>query len=289
MPSEITRRDFSGIAAAAGAAFVGSGRVAAGPQADASSAESDDIRILDSHVHLKHGDAAGTEYSADTIVRTMDEVGIHESVVFAMSTTTRRSIEMATAAVEKYPDRLIPYVYALPNYERPAIKEIEEVLDGRLFRGIKIHAGECRLAEYIVDPVFELAAKYDVPCLVDCLGNYPVAQRLATKFPQTKFIVAHIGRYLSTDKKLLDRFIGLAKQHPNVFLDVSGVVLLEKIEKAVAEIGSRRILWGTDGPDKKPDTVTFARTELNKILGLTISRQDKAAILGQTARRLLKL
>lgn len=289
MRLEMTRRRFLTTSVAAATAVAGAGDIGAGRQADASPANSDDIRILDSHVHLKHGDLARTEYPNETIIDVMDKVGIAKSVVFAMSTTTRRSIEMARAAVEKYPDRLIPYVYALPNYERPVIKEIEEALDGGPFRGIKIHAGECRLAEYIVDPVFELAAKYDVPCLVDCLGNYPVAERLAKNFPQTKFIVAHIGRYLSTDKKLIDRFIGLAKEHPSVFLDTSGVVLLEKIEKAVAEIGSERMLWGTDGPHKKPDTVTFARTELNKILGLGISEQDKANILGQTARRLLKL
>ena len=289
IPTEITRRNFVGTATAASAVLAGAGMFAPGRQADASSADSNDIWILDSHVHLKHGDLARTEYPTETIIDVMDKVGIAKSVVFAICTTTKRSIEMATAAVEKYPGRLIPYVYALPNYERPAIKEIEEVLDGGQFKGIKIHAGECRLAEYIVDPVFELAAKYDVPCLVDCLGDYPVAERLARKFPRTKFIVAHIGRFLSTDKKLLDRFIGLAKEHPSVFLDTSGVVLLEKIEKAVAEIGSRRMLWGTDGPDKKPDTVTFAQTELDKILGLGISEQDKADILGQTARRLLKL
>jgi len=51
--------------------------------------------IIDSHVHLKHGDAQRTEYSAEAIVRTMDAVGIDQSIVFAMSTTTRRSIEMA--------------------------------------------------------------------------------------------------------------------------------------------------------------------------------------------------
>ena len=44
--------------------------------------------IIDSHVHLKHGDAQKTEYSAETIVKTMDAVGIDQSVVFAMSTTT---------------------------------------------------------------------------------------------------------------------------------------------------------------------------------------------------------
>ncbi len=287
MMPEITRREF--LETSTGASLVAASELAASERADASPADPLDFAILDSHVHLKHGDAARTEYPTKTIIHVMDEVGISQSVVFAICTTTKHSIEMATAAVREYPDRFIPYVYALPNYERPVIKEIEAALDEGLFRGIKIHAGECRLTEYIVDPVFRLAAKYDVPCLVDCLGNYPVAERLARAFPQTKYIVAHIGRYLCTDERLLDRFIDLAKAYQNVLLDTSGVVLLQKIEKAVAEIGSDRMLWGTDGPDKKPDTVAFARTELDKILDLRISQEDKANILGQTARRLFEL
>lgn len=55
--------------------------------------------IIDSHVHLKHGDAQKTEYRAEEIVRTMDAVGIQKSVVFAMSTTTQRSIEMVQRAL----------------------------------------------------------------------------------------------------------------------------------------------------------------------------------------------
>ena len=103
------------------------------------------MRILDSHVHLKHGDAAATEYTPAEIVRVMDAVGIEKSVVFAMSTTTRRSIELGEAAATAFPERLIPYVYALPSYERPALPEMEEAITQRGFRGIKLHAWECRL------------------------------------------------------------------------------------------------------------------------------------------------
>jgi predicted TIM-barrel fold metal-dependent hydrolase len=243
--------------------------------------------IIDSHVHLKHGDAARTEYTPEVIVETMDKAGIAKSIVFAMSTTTKRSIEMAESAVKKYPDRLIPYVYALPHYERAVIREIEDVLSGKLFRGIKIHAGECTLADYVVDPVLKVAGKYNVPCLIDCGGNYAAARRMAEGFRETKLIIAHMGRYLSTDKKLVDQFIGLAEDFGNVFLDVSGVVLVEMIEQAVRRVGSTRLIWGTDGPHDKPDTVAFARMELDKIAQLSVSREDKDNIRGQTILGLL--
>jgi predicted TIM-barrel fold metal-dependent hydrolase len=282
------RRRFLGAAARIAAVSAGIDAVG-GARAAAAAAPARTSRIVDSHVHLKHGDAARTEYSPEAIVETMAGAGIDQSIVFAMSTTTRRSIEMAEAAARKYPGRLIPYVYALPHYERPVVGEIEAALKGGLFRGIKIHAGECTLAEYVVDPVLKIAARHDVPCLIDCAGNLTAAQRMARQFPQTKLIIAHMGRYLTTDKALIDQFIRLAEQCENVMLDLSGVVVVEKVSEAVRRIGSAKLAWGTDGPDRKPDTVAFARRELDKIRQLDLKEHDKNNILGQTILRLLKL
>ena len=242
--------------------------------------------IIDSHVHLKHGDALRTEYSVETIVRTMDEVGIDKSVVFAMSTTTRQSIDMAQEAVEQFPDRLIPYVYALPSYERPVLKEIDEALSLG-FRGIKIHIGECSLAEYVIDPVIELAGRRGVPCLIDCAGRHDAIERMAKAFPDTKIIVAHMGRYLCTEAPLIDCFIYLAQAHTNIFLDISGVVILWKVQEAVHRLGASRVIFGTDGPHEAPDTVGYARMELNKVRMLDLSLEDERAVLGGSIARLL--
>src|SRR5690348_6165714 len=128
MTNSISRRTFLGSMGAVGICAAGSAL------ADDSAAPKKS-GIIDCHVHLKHGDAARTEWSADAIVEIMDQVGIQRSVVFGMSTTTARSIEMAQAAVQKYPDRLIPFLYALPSYERPVVKEIETAISEQGFRG----------------------------------------------------------------------------------------------------------------------------------------------------------
>lgn len=245
--------------------------------------------IIDSHVHLKHGDAQKTEYSAETIVKTMDAVGIDKSVVFAMSTSTHRSIEMAKEAVDKFSHQLIPYLYALPSYQRPVLEEIDEAISNFGFLGIKIHVGECTLAEYVTDPVIKLAGKRDVPCLIDCAGRYEEIERMAVKFPKTNIIVAHFGRYLCKDESLIDRFIGLAETHNNIYLDSSGVVILSKIKEAVKRVGSDRIIFGTDGPHEAPDTVGFARAELDKIYELNLRKDEEKAILGGSIAKLLKI
>jgi len=245
--------------------------------------------IIDSHVHLKHGDAGRTEYSPEEIVETMDAADIDRSVVFAMSTTTKRSIEMASEAVRKFPDRLIPYAYALPSYERPVIDEIDRAVATLGFRGIKIHIGECTLAEYVIDPVIELAGRREVPCLIDCAGDHEVITRMSETFPETKIIVAHLGRYLCNEGALIDRFIGLAMAHRNIYLDISGVIIPSKIAEAVRRVGSERIIFGTDGPDKKPDTATHARNELEKVRRLNLEPTDQRAIFGHSIASLLRL
>lgn len=245
--------------------------------------------VIDSHAHLKHGDIAGTECSPEEITETMEKAGIDKSVVFAMSTTTRHSIEMARDAVKKFSNKLIPYVYALPDFRMPVLNEIERALRDLNFKGIKLHAGECRLKEYIIGPVLELAAKYEVPCLIDFGGDYNAAKVIAEKFSKTKIIIAHMGKYLCVDANLLDKFIEIAREYENVFLDISGVVLLWKIKDAVDKIDSEKLIWGTDGPQKSPDTTDFAKTELEKLNLINLTEKEKKNILAGNIISLLKI
>jgi len=244
--------------------------------------------IIDSHCHLKHGDAEGTEYSADEIVEVMDAAGIDRSVVFAMQTTTRRSIELASVAVAKYPDRLIPYVYALPHYDRPVLPELQDALEGGFF-GIKIHIGECRLREHISDPVFDLAAAMDAPVLMDLAGDLGTAKRLARDFPDTKLIIAHLGQYKGTNEPLIDEFISVAEHHDNVWLDASGVVMAYMIAEAVNRVGAERVMFGIDGPHPKPDPVSYAEYAIKQINMLKIADSDKEMVLGGSVQRLLEM
>jgi hypothetical protein len=196
---------------------------------------------------------------------------------------------MAEQAVAMFPDRLVPYVYALPRYEKRVCEELEEALSERGFRGVKIHASECSLAEYVIDPVLELAARYQVPCLIDVLGWYAATESLVSRCPRTKVIIAHLGQYLCSDQQLVDRFISLAEKNSNVFLDISGVALLPKIKEAAARIGSNRLIWGSDGPHPAPDTVSFAKMELDKVRIVGLEKHAEEDILGGSLQRLLGL
>jgi len=243
--------------------------------------------IIDSHVHLKHGDAQGTEYSPETIIKTMDTVGIDKSIVFAISTTTKHSIEMAQEAVGKFPDRLIPYVNVDPSYEKSILEEINAAVSNLGFRGMKIHLGYGVPAKEVMNPFLIFAGENRVPCLIDCVGRDDVVEKMAADFPETKIIVAHLGKYLCKDETVIDSFIDMADNYNNILLDVSGVVMPEKIIEAVKRIGSNRVIFGTDGPHESPDTIGFANTELDKIRRLNLRSNDESMILGGTIAELL--
>lgn len=243
--------------------------------------------IIDSHVHLKHGDAKGTEYSPEAIINTMDAVGIGKSVVFAISTTTKHSLEMAQEAVGKFPDRLIPYVNVDSSYEKAILDEIDEAVSKLGFRGMKVHLGYGVPAEEVMNSFLHLASERGVPCLIDGVGRYDVVERMAENFSEAKIIVAHLGKYLCKDEILIDKFISMAEVHNNIFLDVSGVVMPKKITDAVHQVGSNRVIFGTDGPYEAPDTIGFARAELDKIRTLNLNPNDEAMVLGGAIAELL--
>jgi len=245
--------------------------------------------ICDSHCHLKHGNKERTEYTPEAIVRIMDEVGIDRSAVFAMCVSSAEATGFAQRAAEAYPDRLIPYAYAIPHIAESALDVVEDAISRLHFRGIKLHVGETSLAGYVIDPLFELAAKYAVPVLVDLAGRVDDASRIVRSFPHTTVILAHFGRYLCTDHALLHRFVELAEGNGNTILDTSGVVFPWIISEAVKRVGSGRLIFGIDGPHPYPTPEAYARDEIQKIQRLPVSTVDKENILWNTAARVLQL
>jgi len=235
--------------------------------------------IVDCHMHVKGGDLYRREFSADFIVRCLDEAGIDRAVVFSICLGSRESNNLTYREAQKFSDRLIGFAHVNPEEGDLAVEELERAIRELNFKGVKIHFGEFAFSKEIFLPVMDEIVKLKIPCLIDCKEQYNVIGELADTYPETKIIVAHLGSH--NNEKLVDRFIGLAKRKENLFLDSSWSDVPWKIGDAITIAGAEKVLFGSDGPLIHP------LIELTKVKVLKLKREEEELILGRNILNLL--
>lgn len=94
-------------------------------------------------------------------------------------------------------------------------------------------------------------------------------------FPNTTFILAHSGCFE------FEKMVNLLKSHRNVYTDIS-IQPSENIKILIEQIGSERLLFGTDYP-----FVTQAFSILS-VLRATKNEEERINIFSKNAKRLLK-
>jgi len=153
-------------------------------------------------------------------------------------------------------------------------------------------------------PLFELAQRYDIPVFFHTGSGGPNPQSSAPKFrislsdpllledvairfPKLKIVIAHMGW------PFYDHALYMLWTYENVYLDTSAVnwivgkeLFNRMLQEAVDTVGSDRILFGSDQM-VWPQMITPA---VESIRGAPfLSDHDKKNILGENARRLLKI
>ena len=158
------------------------------------------MKIIDAHVQV--GDGYRMKLEAEELIKMMDDANI----AFAIASPVDRFTAVANHegnnylidAIKKHPDRLAGMATANPWFGEAAVDEIKRALDKGL-SGIYIHSvlQGFRLGEHIVDPVLEVAAKYDVPVYAHT-GTAGVAEpfhliELSRRFPTVNIMMGHGG------------------------------------------------------------------------------------------------
>jgi len=167
---------------------------------------------------------------------------------------------------------LYQWVVIDPQNEE-TFRQADRMLQHEKCVGIKLHPRihEYELAEY-AEQVFSFAAKHSAIVLIHPQWTTDYVA-FADQYPNITIILAHLG-----GKKHIEA-IRNAK-HRNIYTDTSGMAMLKNtlIEYAVSQIGSDRILFGTD---------TYAAgAQRGRIEYAMISQQDKENILFHNAKRL---
>lgn len=240
--------------------------------------------MLDFHVHLGKS-SSGNDYTVDDLIENMDKYGIEKSGLSMLNGTDTRVLnDKVFAAWQKYPNRIIPFAYINPR-ESFVLEEVNRCLGELKMKGVKFHSWKCGYSpdnNEMLDKVIKEIEKYNVPILTHT-GTAPLSlpqqwAEVAKKHPNVNFVFAHIG-YLDYGYGCVES----VKKLDNVYVDTSGQVEVQILEKALNDLGSKRVIFGSDWPYK------FVKSEIVKFEVLDLDKEQKEDIFNNNMRRLLKL
>ncbi|MBS3903091.1 MAG: amidohydrolase family protein [Anaplasmataceae bacterium] len=268
--------------------------------------------IIDSHVHIgltdHHPPLKSKEEGLEKLLREAKGAKVSHLIVIA-GFKDRDPYDGSTSEVLRLTKDVknISVVGSVNviRYTKAQLQALEVGLEKKQIAGIKIYTGYQHI--YPNDkrclPLYKLCLKYDVPVIFhsgDTLPGYvqnpkikyshPIhIDEVATDLPDLKIIIAHMG-----NPWLIDCAEILYK-NPNVYADVSGVILgedfkhpysrlvLKRIEELIHYSESHKLLFGTDWPlCRMKSQIAFAKK-------LPLSKNDFEKLFFRNAANLFRI
>jgi len=276
------------------------------------------MRVFDIHVHIQpwhmlnadvlpmiddpsHANAKSILESPENVLRFFDAEEIERACCINYVSPdvmgfTREVNDWIAGFTHAHRDRLLPVGSVNPLHELHVRDEIRRVLDLGI-RMIKIHPPHQLFAPNAYrGELWQLAEVYrecearGVPVMFHTgTSVFPRARNVfadpmpiddvAIDFPRLRIILAHAGRPLHGETAFF-----LARRHPNVHLDVSGIppkTLLRYVPR-LAQIADK-VLWGTDWP--APGVVS-PRKNVEEFRALGLGEEIERKVLSDNAARL---
>jgi len=246
-----------------------------------------DFFIIDEHCHM--GPFAGQymgKTSTEDILAEMDLLGVDMAIVshsMAIISDFTKGNDLVIEAINKYPDRFYGYCTLNPLYPEEMLSELERCIKHPKMVGIKLHpyCHERPLYYKGYRTAYEFASKNGLFVMSHTYTpeDIDTTDKLAEEFPDTVFIMAHMGG----EKMNVENALEVIKKHPNVYGDFSGSQAWEGIiEWYVSVVTSKKLLYGTDTPCMNP-SATLALVAMAEI-----TEPEKRDILGLNMKRILE-
>jgi len=218
------------------------------------------MKKIDAHAHIgRYEGIFDVEIDAGEFVEDMDLHNIEKAIISSLDN------EKIREAIENYPERLIGAVWVDPTEGKNSVERIFHYIENHGFKGVKLHP---LLHSYVanadvVHPIIRAAGDLDVPVFIHS-GHPPFSlpwsiAQLAENFPEVDIVMVHMGHGHAV---YIQAAIDVAKVSPNLFLETSGMPMHTKIKEAYEEVGSDRIVFGTDVPFHHP-SVEIRRAEVS--------------------------
>jgi predicted TIM-barrel fold metal-dependent hydrolase len=246
--------------------------------------------VIDTHAHFGYLGMFGqqTDVPFEESLAAADQAGIDklcvssiEAITFEMEGGNREVHRL----MKQYPDRIIGFATVpSPYFGQKGLDELQRAVEILGMKGI----GELETSvAYPIDiphwvAVLKKAAALKVPVLAH--ASPFACATAAERVPDVTILLAHLGTGLGLTMGEWIDTIEMAKTHPSIYLETcTSITSYGQIEMAVRELGSERIVFGTDSPLLDPAVMKA------KITSADISVEAKENILGKNMARLLKI
>jgi uncharacterized protein len=244
------------------------------------------VRIVDAHHHVGSCRVFDHEQPEELVLRAMDQHGISATIVqpFPGAPNAIAVHDQIADLARRRPGRVFGLVSLNPHTDRDRYHaEASRCVRQLGFVGLKLHT-----IGHAVNPmgsdartVFEVAHDLGVPVMVHTGPGLPFADPAmvlprAREFPDVTVVLAHAGSGMFTGPA-----VAVAKACSNVVLETSWC-RGEDIGWMIAELGPRRVMFGTD-------LVSNVATELAKYRSLGLTEEQWRDSLGRTAIEIFKL
>ena len=241
-----------------------------------------DYDVVDFHGHLGWWFFGIPDFSPDSIVASMNRLGVKRIFVSSMECMGARAglgNDEILAAMRAFPKRFLGYAVVWPSSPDAVQAEIEKRL-AQGFSGVKLHvANGFDYTSPTYMPALEIANERRLPVLLHTYGEPRVLAQipgLASLYKDANFVLAHAG------VANLVEYVRLANECPNVYLELCGsVCVYGMVEKLAHAAPIEKILWGSD------TLFLDMPHQIGKVLGADISEAAKKKILSANAARLL--
>ena len=192
-----------------------------------------------------------------------------------------RGNEVTRQAILDFPQNIIGYATLDPNYVQDWQTEINRCHEDYEMKGLKpyfprnkIPYNDARYAEW-----FAYGNQHRLFSLMHMSDNFMVEMEdLAAKYPEISFLLAHCGMSYETARK----HVNLCKKFGNIFCEITYTAVMNGIiEYMVRELGSERVLYGSDTSMRDPFP------QFGWVAYADISESDKRNLFGRNMRKII--
>lgn len=250
--------------------------------------------IIDADTHITFMEEG---IRVEELLERMDKAKVDKAIVWLQPSYIRElTYELnryVYESMKKFPEKIIGFGWINPNLGVGKAKDMVKVFVYEYgFYGIKLNGAQNYF--YIDDPVLSLPIIEEIVKL-----NKPIAfhigadaydrtnpfrlGKIAKIFPEAKILAVHMGGAGIPD--LSNAMVEVAKEYSNITL-IGSAIGAKSILKAIKELGSKRVCFGSDTPF---ELMHVEVAKYNALLDDVLSREEKEEIMGYNIARLLKL